>query len=410
MASLLALASSALSSGSDATPLPPGPNAWADAELGAIRGITVGPIENALHPDAGYGTAKGRAALVEAKRMGATWIALTPFGRVWDLNGVGVGLVFEAPLEQNTDDIAAAIDDAHELGLRVMLVPHLWVESGGWRALIDPGDDEGWRRWTQSYERFLLHWAEVADATGVDLLSVGVELRSWVTTSRASRFREVIAAVRQRYGGPLTYSANWDDVGHTMIWDDLDVVGINAFYPLTQKEGARYVDLAAGARAVAADLEQLAQTWQRPILLTEMGYTTRADPALKPWEWPDGMKDVTVDQHAQAIATQALLAPLVDARWCAGFFVWRTYADPGDVSQEAEWGFSPRGKQAELVLRDAFATTWAADGQGSWGSWAGLLPSAGEWATHRRWGAHRARTPGVHAWEMSPDVEVWLVE
>ncbi|MEQ9320056.1 MAG: hypothetical protein RIF41_12910, partial [Polyangiaceae bacterium] len=96
--------------------LPPGPTAWADAELGAIRGITVGPIENALHPDAGYGTAKGRAALVEAKRMGATCVALTPFGRVWDLSGVGVGLVFEAPLEQNTDDIAAAIDDAHELG------------------------------------------------------------------------------------------------------------------------------------------------------------------------------------------------------------------------------------------------------------------------------------------------------
>lgn len=402
---------STLAPASDASPrLPPGPTAWTDAELGAIRGITVGPIENALHPDAGYGTAKGRAALLEAKRMGATWVAVTPFGRVWDLSGVGVGLVFEAPLEQNTRDIAAAIEDAHAIGLKVMLVPHLWVESGGWRALIDPGDDAGWRRWTQSYARFLLHWAEVADATGVDLLSVGVELRSWVTTSRASSFVDLIAEVRTRYAGPLTYSANWDDVGHTLVWDDLDLIGINAFYPLTKKEDARYVDLAAGARAVAADLEQLAGTWQRPILLTEMGYTTRADPALEPWKWPDGMKDVQIDQKAQAIATQALLAPLVDAPWCAGFFVWRTYADPGDVSQEAEWGFSPRGKLAELVLRDAFVTTWAADGQGTWGSWAGLLPTSGRWLTHGRWGAHRARTPGVHAWEMSPDVDVWLVQ
>ena len=32
------------------------------------------------------------------------------------------------------------------------------------------------------------------------------------------------------------------------------------------------------------------------------------------------------------------------------------------MSQEAEWGFSPRGKQAELVLRDAFAAALAADG------------------------------------------------
>jgi hypothetical protein len=42
-----------------------------------------------------------------------------------------------------------------------------------------------------------------------------------------------------------------------------------------------------------------------------------------------------------------------------GFFVWRTYADPDDVSQEAEWGFSPRGKLAELVVRDAFAARFA---------------------------------------------------
>ncbi|MEL6318156.1 MAG: OmpA family protein, partial [Pseudomonadota bacterium] len=56
------------------------------------------------------------------------------------------------------------------------------------------------------------------------------------------------------------------------------------------------------------------------------------------------------------------LAPLTKIPECAGFFVWRTYADPGDVSQEAEWGFSPRGKLAELILRDAFTASWAADG------------------------------------------------
>jgi len=391
-------------------PLPPGATGWTDLGLGAIRGITVGPIENALHPDAGYGTAKGYAALVEAKRMGATWVALTPFGRVWDLKGVGVGLVFEAPLAQNTAAIERTIHQAHALGLRVMLVPHLWVESGGWRAKIDPGDDEGWARWTASYGRFLLHWTDVAARTGVDLLSVGVELRSWVTTSRASSFRTLIAEVRDRYRGPLTYSANWDDAADTLVWDDLDLIGINAFFPLTKKEDARYVDLAAGARAVATDLEQLAAIWQRPLLLTEMGYTTRVDPALRPWEWPDGMTDVQIDQHAQAIAYRALLAPLVDAAWCAGFFVWRTYADPDDVSQEAEWGFSPRGKEAELVLRDAFSATWLTDGGGRWATWAGLLPPDHAWSTYRRWGAPRARTPGIHAWEMAPELEAWLVE
>ncbi len=378
-------ATTALGFGRD-RPLPPGADGWADAGLGGVRGLTVGPIESALHPEAGYGTAAGRAALVEARELGSSWVALTPFGRVWDLRGGGVDLTFEAELAQNRRDVLTAIADAHAEGLRVFLVPHLWVETGGWRALIDPGSDAGWARWAASYGRFIRYWAEVAELGQAELFSVGVELRSWVTTARAPSFSDLIDDVRARYSGLITYSANWDDVDRTVILGDLDVIGINAFYPLTKKEKASYFDLALGAQRIAADLELLAERWQKPVLLTEMGYTTRVDPALRPWEWPDDMTDVTVDQRAQAIAYRALLAPLLERTFCAGFFAWRTYADPDDVSEEAEWGFSPRGKLAELVLRDAFTASWAVDPGGLW-----LTAPA----------AHRARTPGLYAWELS---------
>jgi hypothetical protein len=112
---------------------------------------------------------------------------------------------------------------------------------------------------------------------------------------------------------------------------------------------------------VAAKVERLSRTFERPVVLTEIGYTTRPDPALRPWEWPDGMKGVRADQAAQADAYFGLVAPLLDEPSFAGFFVWRVYADPDDVSQEAEWGFSPRGKLAEAVVRDAFAARWATD-------------------------------------------------
>ena len=56
----------------------------------------------------------------------------------------------------------------------------------------------------------------------------------------------------------------------------------------------------------------------------------------------------------------AALEPPLDEPDFAGFFVWRVYSDPDDVSQEAEWGFSPEGKQAEVVVRDAFAARCAA--------------------------------------------------
>lgn len=353
------------------------PDGWVTDRL--VRGVTVGPIESRLHPGKGYGSEPYARTLQEVRHWGANWVSLTPFGRTMDLRPTGVDLTFEAPFERNRRDVLRAIRMAHREGLRVLLVPHLWVESGAWRAEIDPGTDAGWERWMDGYERFLLTWAEVAREGRADMLSVGVELRSWVTTNRAPRFVQLIERVRSVYPGPLTYSANWDDVDQTVILGHLDVIGINAFYPLTDREGAGYRDLVEGGERVARQVRELAATWQRPVLFTEIGYTTRPDPALRPWEWPDGMSNVVVDQRAQALAYQALLAPLVDEPSFAGFFVWRVYADPDDMSQEAEWGFSPRGKLAELVVRDAFAAYWAADGPYEVGSvlvrWAARTPA-----------------------------------
>jgi hypothetical protein len=218
---------------------------------------------------------------------------------------------------------------------------------------------------------------EVAEESRADMLAAGVELRSWVTTTHAPSFGALLRDVRRVYSGLLTYAANWDDVEDTVILGDLDVIGINAFHPLTAREGASFAELSAGGREVTSRVRALAESWQKPVLFTEIGYTTRPDPAVEPWTWPDAMDRVVVDQHAQAEAYAAMLAPLLDEPWFVGFFVWRVYADPDDLSQEAEWGFSPRGKLAELIVRDAFAARWAADGATAWASPLGAVRAEG---------------------------------
>jgi hypothetical protein len=356
----------------------PGADAWTRSELGGIRGITIGPIENGYHPGVGYGSSAFDRALLEARAMGATWVSLTPFGRVADLSGTGVDLTFEAPFERNRGDVTRAVEMAHARGLHVMVVPPLWVESGGWRGEIDPKTDEGWERWTASYGRFIRKWAEVAEGARAEMFSAGVELRSWVTTGRAPSFARILEDVRRAYHGIISYSANWDDVEDTVILGELDVIGINAFYKLAEEPGGSESQLVLGARKAAAQVHALAERWHKPVVFTETGYTTRPDPAVRPWEWPDGMSAVKVDEAAQAQAYRALLGPLLDERDFAGFFVWRVYADPDDTSQEPPWGFSPRGKLAELVIRDAFTARWACD------PW---------WRAG--WGAG-ARTPGIY--------------
>jgi hypothetical protein len=344
---------------------PEGELAWRDAGLRGIRGITIGPIESSLHPGKGYGTDVFARSLDTCRGLGANWVSLTPFGRTWDLEPTGVDMTFEAPYRENRRAVTKAIARAHAAGLRVLLVPHLWVEHGagnGWRGDIDPGNEGAWKTWAKGYSRFLLEWAKVAESAGADMLSVGVELRSWVTTTNAPLFAAILRDVRHAYHGPLTYAANWDDVEDTVILGELDVIGINAFFPLSKKPGATFDDLVAGGRDVARRVGELAKSWHKPVLFTEIGYTTRKDPAYEPWTWPDKMSAVAIDQAAQAEAYTALLAPIIDEPWFIGAFVWRLYADPDDMSQEAEWGFSPRGKLAELVVRDFFSAHWEADG------------------------------------------------
>jgi hypothetical protein len=327
----------------------------------AIRGVTIGPIESALHPGRGYASPAFERGLDEAVRLGATWISLTPFGRAWDLKATGVDKTFELPYADNQRNLRRAIKQAHARGLKVLIVPHLWVESGGWRAEIDPETDEGWRKFAESYRAYVLGWARFAASTHADMLAVGVELRSWVTTTHAPSFFPILRDVRAAYPGLLTYAANWDDVDQTVILSDLDVIGINAFYPLTEKANATDAELVAGGSEVAKKVKALAELWQKPVMFNEFGYTARTDPALRPWEWPDHMSGVRVDARAQASAYRGLLSGMLASRELVGAFVWRLYADPDDLSQEAEWGFSPRGREAELCLRDAFWSHWASD-------------------------------------------------
>jgi hypothetical protein len=340
--------------------LPPGSEGWRDSGRAGVRGITVGPIESSQLPGRGYGTATSAALLDELARMGTTWISVTPFGRIWSLSSTEIAMDFEAPYEDNRVAVARMIRQAKERGMGVLLIPHLWVETGGWRGEIDPGSEEGWAAYQASYRAFLLEWAELAAEAGADGLSIGVECKSW-SGRFGGYWNQLIRDVRQRFPGFLTYSANWDEVEGVVFWDQLDVIGVNAFYPLAYHSAASYAEYLAGAAHARDGIRSIAQGFDMPVLFVEVGYTTRADAAVQPWLWPDEMTNVVFDEHEQARALSALFEVFLPEPWFVGFFLWRYYADLDDVSQEHIWGFSPHGKVAEPMLSQVFRYRWAAD-------------------------------------------------
>lgn len=340
--------------------LPRGSGAWPEAGLPAIRGATIGPIESSQQPGRGYGTRYTAELLDELARMGVNWVSITPFGRIWDLQSTDILMDFEAPYGDNRAAVREVIRQAHARGMRVLVIPHLWVETGGWRGEIDPGSPEGWAAYQASYRDFVLAWARDAAAAGADAFSIGVECKSW-----SGRFGEFwssfIADIRAVFPGLLTYSANWDEAEDVLFWDRLDLVGINAFYPLADHDAATYDEYVAGAKRARDAVSDLALALDMPVLFVEVGYTTRANAAVQPWLWPDHMQSVVIDEAEQSRALAAMFEAFLPEPWFVGFFVWRYYANIDDVSQEAIWGFSPHGKMAGRLLDSVWDVRYGAD-------------------------------------------------
>lgn len=330
-------------------------------DLTGFRGMTVGPIENSLNPERGYGSRASEELLDYLARMGVNWISITPFGRIWSLDSTRILMDFEAPYEQNREDIKRFIKLAHARGLKVMLIPHLWVERGGWRGEIDPGSEERWEVYLKNYREFVLAWARDAAEAGADAFSIGVECKSF--SGRFPAFwAELIGTIRGFYPGLLTYSANWDEIDGVGFWELLDYVGINAFYPLARsKEAATDEDYERGAARWAKRLREFAERVEKPILFVEVGYTTRSFAGVDPWTWPEDLRGVTIDEAEQARALRIIIATFMRERYFAGYFVWRAYASLDDVSQEAQWGFNPLHKEAEETLRVLYKEQFASE-------------------------------------------------
>ncbi len=103
-------------------------------------------------------------------------------------------------------------------------------------------------------------------------------------------WRRLVAAVREVYSGPLTYAANFDQYRSVTFWDAFDAIGINAYFPLREPDAAPtgdlHADLVRGWRRVLGEIDSFRGACglpDRPVVFTEIGYTTRAGATLAPW-------------------------------------------------------------------------------------------------------------------------------
>lgn len=243
-----------------------------------------------------------------------------------------------------TDDtLRDAIRRARGLGMRVFLMPFVYVErmaTGEWRGTIEPPD---WGLWFAGYEKFVLHYARISAEEGVDLFSVGSELCSAERHTEA--WQSLIGRVRAIYPGRLTYSLNWDHLDAMEFGSSLDVLGMNAYFELSPKGGSppAVEDLVAAWRPIVDRLSKWAESRGRNVVLTEVGYPSRAGAAADPWNY--GV-DENPAPREQANCYEAFHRVWGGEPWLDGVYFYRWWGEGGPE----DTGYTPRGKPAAEVL------------------------------------------------------------
>jgi len=300
----------------------------------------------------GYGSTTSAATLAELKTLGVESVSLTPFGFMKGLDEPTVHPIGNYRAGETDARMKREIAQAKKLGLHVVLKPHIWVADGRWRGEIAFERSEDWNRWFDAYERWILAYADLAQAQGVDLLVVGVELRS--TESRLERrWRRLVRRVRRRFKGDVTYSANWDDAASLPWWDDLDAIGVQFYPPLSDRADADTTAVRTRLDEELDTLGTIASEVGLPVILTEVGYRSASEALVHPHAWPERARDNAVDPDVQTNAYRALIEEARTRPWLAGIYWWKWFTDP-HTTEEGPAGFSPRNKPAENVLRAAY--------------------------------------------------------
>jgi hypothetical protein len=294
------------------------------------------------------GQDEGAASFRRLASLGVDWVSI----HTWDPLQRGLhDPVLAAPNGRfGIRDLRALVHNAHAAGLSVMVKPHLemrWPEpserdrqilrgtdESARRALfrrlearfagaasdhgrIEMQSEQDWRRWFAGYEAYLLPYARESREAGADLLCVGREMDLTVRLREAD-WRRLIARARGEFGGPLTYSANFDDWSAIGFWDALDFIGISAYFPLSDRADPALGELEAGWDRALAPVEEAHRRWHKAVLLTEVGYPSVPTAARTPWK----EERMRADVWLQARCYEATLRALARRPWIEGAFFW----------------------------------------------------------------------------------------
>jgi hypothetical protein len=289
----------------------------------------------------------------EVKAVNADWVAVIPYGFIRQN---------EAAVQYNEKwqwwgerpiGIRTTIQKAKEQGIKVMLKPQIWMMHG-WVGHMDFKTQSDWQIWEKTYETFIMQMVDIANEEKVELFCIGTEFEI-AAVKRPQYWKNLIQKVRTKYDGKITYAANWDKFETITFWEDLDYIGIDAYFPLVNEKTPKIDALKAAWEVPLSKIEKLYKATNVPIIFTEFGYMSVDRTAYNTWELEEKEQSIAVNEAGQVNALEALFETFWEKNWWAGGFIWKWYPDIKGNEKSYAKDYTPQGKQAEDCLKKWYA-------------------------------------------------------
>ncbi len=297
-----------------------------------VAGREVSPEEELLHLDS----------------VNAGWVAIIPFAFA---PGHSPELHFNHSRQwggETAKGVGDQIIAAHNKSLKVMVKPHVWVRGDGWPGDFVLDNEEDWATWEENYLSYIMTYLKVADSLNAEIFCIGTEFNQAII-HRPEFWVKLASTCRKNFKGKLTYAANWDNFMEVSCWKELDYIGIDAYFPISQEKTPTVKELKRNWVDPKKQLERLSQQFDRPILFTEYGYRSSDFAAAKHWELNE--KELPLNLEAQANTYEALFQSFWDETWFAGGFLWKWYPNHQKAGGEQNNDYTPQNKPAEKVIR-----------------------------------------------------------
>ncbi|MBK7465479.1 MAG: hypothetical protein IPJ43_00970 [Saprospiraceae bacterium] len=295
-----------------------------------------------------------RDPMIEIKNVNANWIAVipyafTPFGEpTVRYNQNGWQWWGERP-----EGIIETVTKAHQSQISVMLKPQVYIHNS-WVGYLDFKTEEEWLQWESKYEEYISTMVDIAIQNKIELFCIGTELNISVV-KREKFWRKLIQNIRSRYNGKLSYCSNWDRYEEVGFWEELDYIGISAYFPLREEINPTKESLMEAWKPIVAKLKLFSESKHKKILFTEYGYLSVDGCAGKLWEIEPLVKQKAVNQKAQADALDALYSSFWNEDFWAGGFLWKWFPHGKGHEEYIERDYDPQNKLAEKTIKHWFS-------------------------------------------------------